>query len=200
MEYNITDRKFLGIKGLSSVKKSNIQVLDYEIKDGMIEGKINVLIKYLDIEFEEGTYKESLPFSIFCDEGTVLDVFIDNCNLSVIENQGIELDYMLIIKYDDEFKEIKEEIKEDIDQMLTEALKERDESFLDEETDDVNPVKIIDEAEPMEIKFNFCDEYITKKVICYTNLKDVSEKYNVSESSLVLNTFGENMVMITIDE
>lgn len=129
MSVKIESEKFIDIKNITAILNKNVKLVSYKYIDGMLKGTIEVVLDYLSNITEDAfNYEKEFEFEIVC--SSVGSVELTNYEISLIEGIGIELAYNL------EFEEERDAeiniIKESLDIKLDDALKEIDDSFLDD--------------------------------------------------------------------
>lgn len=208
MEYEVLDNKFISIKGINHIKDSKVEVGEYTVENNTIEGNLVIDVTYIDNEEIENIFHSKIPIQIFIDDEDV-QLEVKDTSLNVIDNQGIEVLFALIISSSEE--KIKEEIKEQIDLKLEEALKERNdiasehEEINEEEIEEIRekviqeenvekPIKIIDTSEEA-IFPKFKDSCQTYKVV-YNRFDEVHMDYELEKIIMDDN----NIVIVKMDE
>ncbi|XMB87394.1 hypothetical protein RJG79_06230 [Mycoplasmatota bacterium WC44] len=151
MKYVINCETTVDLLRVSNVYNLNYKIDDYKVGD-TLDGKIILYGKYVKDNLEEILdYEEEVDFTVDFDEKKykVSSIECDNLQYDVVFGRGINATYDVVIDYeepDQEIELIKDMIDEETDGILEEALKNRDDSFLDVEINDIErDVEILEE-------------------------------------------------------
>ena len=107
MTYEVIDNKFIAIKGINHIKKTNIEMGEYDVKNNTINGYLLIDVTYVDNDEQENIFHSKMPIQIFVEEEKC-SLEINDSSVNVVDNQGIEVLFSLLVKGNEEI--IKEEI------------------------------------------------------------------------------------------
>lgn len=247
MELNILESIFFAISKITQVKTYNKRLGNYSVEDDILTGKIYVDIDYYDFKMDEIFVTKEIDFTIILKENMEIEnVEVSGLKLEVIDNQGINCYYEVVLsakmieRKKEDFQEIskketlinenlKQEIKENYDNLLTESLEkrkdeeeevetmvivEKEEELIGEtielEEENYKKVEIISTVDDKDERgfLDFFDNSRTNykiikkiKVIDESSLNKISKDYNISIDELYTKYDKENScVTISVNE
>ncbi len=231
MELNLLESNFFNISKITQVKAFNSKLDGYEVDDSILSGTIVIDINYYDTKLEEMFVSKEIDFTIMLKEDMeVNDIKINDMRLEVIDNQGVTCYYEIILntkmierqkesfqeiskKENEKNEELKQEIKENYDTLLSESLEKRkeeqievvEESVREEEVSDSKKIEIIstmdnrNERSFLDFFDNTRNNFSVIKKIAVNNeayLNQISKDYNISIDDLYKKYDKENKCVV----
>lgn len=143
MNINIFEEKVINIEDILAIKSYLKRLDSYNIKEDSLNGMIKIDLTYLDHNMTENFKTLDLEFDVILKDGmTINEVILQDLDLYIIENKGVNIKYNIDIDYDmsyelDELTEDKEdeiiEIPVLIEEDKNEDIIDLDENDKDEE-------------------------------------------------------------------
>lgn len=99
MQLNIEKHSFGELKNILSIKNHLEKISNIDINGSYGKGTVEVNISYTDLDGAECFKVLSYPFELDLDELKILDVSLGKVRVYVVEAQGINLEYELIVNY-----------------------------------------------------------------------------------------------------
>ena len=216
MNLTIEKKEYLEAKGITYLVHEEIAISNFEYNDEKIMGIIHVVIEYF-CNSDTGTKKEErdLRFEIMKGKNTkVEEVIMDKYDFSVIDNQGVDLSYRLIVCATeiDVIEDIKDSIMDEVSSKLEEALDENErleEIAIDKKEEDPKILENVEHEKENVIEpflMDFDESYKSYKVIFVNDEKEIEEiacKYKKSVSEIYEeNNFNikNHLIIENIDE
>ncbi|MDE5714689.1 MAG: hypothetical protein K2I42_00995 [Anaeroplasmataceae bacterium] len=115
MQLNIEKHDFHKLEGIASIKNHLEKLSNVELNQSKAKGTVEINVSYHDFEGMECFKVLEFSFDLDLDGLKILEVNVAKVNLFVVEGQGLDVTYELIINYqvvEENAKEI-ELIKED---------------------------------------------------------------------------------------
>ena len=103
LKYDIDEKRFFQIAGIEEIKsyEKRFEILEYT--DGFMHSLINIDITYLNLEYEELNVSLSMPIEINATKDE--EVELKEISLEVVENEGVNVFFLLSIEILDEKRE-----------------------------------------------------------------------------------------------
>ena len=103
LKYDIDEKRFFQIAGIEEIKsyEKRFEILEYT--DGFMHSLINIDITYLNLEYEELNVSLSIPIEINATKDE--EVELKEISLEVVENEGVNVFFLLSIEILDEKRE-----------------------------------------------------------------------------------------------
>lgn len=174
MQLNIEKNNFCQLEGISNIKNHLEKLGDVTLQGSKATGNVEMSISYNDYEGLECFKSLEFPFELDLDSLKILEVLIGHVSVYLVEGQGLDITYELVINYLP--VEQAEEIK---------VIEEKDIEVIEEP-------QIIEEQNLEKIKENM-KEYYEDKLATNLNRGDkvISTKTHESVESF-LNFFDSN--------
>ena len=99
MQLDISKNYFYEVSGIVGIKAHIEKINKLEINESYAKGEIEVNLSYSDNEGMECFKVINFPFEIILDELKVIDVILTNVSVTLIEGQGVDINYSLIVNY-----------------------------------------------------------------------------------------------------
>ncbi len=207
MHLNIEKHDFQKLEGIASIKNHLEKLKDVEVNQSQAKGTIEVNVSYQDIEGMECFKVLEFFFDLDLEGLKILEVTVARVHLFVVEGQGLDVTYELVINYqvvEEQAKEI-ELIKEDdiivktdenIKEPTIEQIKEDMKEYYEDKLADnlgtkENRVLVTQSNMDPDAFLNFFDQKQTYyKLKCLyveteEDLKSISKEYNVKLEKLL---------------
>ncbi len=207
MQLNIEKHDFQKLEGIASIKNHLEKLKDVEVNQSQAKGTIEVNVSYQDIEGMECFKVLEFFFDLDLEGLKILEVTVARVHLFVVEGQGLDVTYELVINYqvvEEQAKEI-ELIKEDdiivktdenIKEPTIEQIKEDMKEYYEDKLADnlgtkENRVLVTQSNMDPDAFLNFFDQKQTYyKLKCLyveteEDLKSISKEYNVKLEKLL---------------
>ncbi len=215
MEIRMNFDAFLKLKNFVNVNDIKAEIVEYDINNDQLLGKLSVRGKYLKSDMEkEYHFDEDIPFNIMFNENyEVEDIDCINFDYQIVEGRGLDLFFEILVVFnEEEVIPVPVEVIEELETATTEDenildeeldLRTSDEVSLEElkedETEKVNKkldesFNIVTEKYPTEEKViseNLGSDYKTIRVCYYHNDEDLEELCNSNNVSIE-QVFKEN--------
>lgn len=223
MQLNIGKHYFYELDGILGIKAHIEKLNNVVLNDSTATGEIEINLSYSDVEGMECFKVLNFPFELQLDELKIIDINLADVVVAVIEGQGIDVEYSLVVNYlvndkvvevepiteniiveekeckeeDIEIKKIKEDISKDYENKLADSLQVRNESVIATKT-----------HSSVDSFLSFFDDTIAKRYSIKTiyvekdeDLDKISKEYNVP-IDLLLAGYDKNnhKVMFKVDK
>jgi len=99
MQLDISKNYFYEVSGIVGIKAHIEKINKLEINESYAKGEIEVNLSYSDNEGMECFKVINFPFEIILDELKVIDVILTNVSVTLIEGQGVDINYSLKVNY-----------------------------------------------------------------------------------------------------
>lgn len=99
MQLNIEKHNFCQLEGISNIKNHLEKMKEVSIQDSKATGVLEMNISYLDVEGMECFKSMDFPFDLDLDRLKILDVVVGRVDVYLVEGQGLDINYELIINY-----------------------------------------------------------------------------------------------------
>lgn len=148
LQLNIGKHCFIELEGISGIKAHFEKIKELKI-ESVVQGKIEINIAYTNIEGLECFKVVDFDFEFELDEIKVIDVNISDIKLLIVEQEGIDIEYSLVVNYlsldnkevilekinddvinldeNENVEKIKEDISKEYEKKLIDTLKQRSE-------------------------------------------------------------------------
>ena len=201
MQLDISKNYFYEVSGIVGIKAHIEKINKLEINESYAKGEIEVNLSYSDNEGMECFKVISFPFEIILDELKVIDVILTNVSVTLIEGQGVDINYSLIVNYlvleeekvvevemindcleeEKSLEKIKDDISKDYEEKLLDKLNERnDETIITKTHLSIDNFLDFFDKECSE-KFSLKTLHVEKE----EDLNKISKEYNVSMDVLL---------------
>ncbi|MDE6584393.1 MAG: hypothetical protein K2K15_03230 [Anaeroplasmataceae bacterium] len=120
MQLNIEKHNFFQLEGINHIKNHLEKLNNVLIHESKATGEIELNISYNDIEGLECFKSVTLPFELDLDSFKILEILVGKVNIYLVEGQGVDVDYELIVNYllkEEPVEEIKVIEEKDIEPM-----------------------------------------------------------------------------------
>ncbi len=209
MQLNLDKHHFCKLDGIVGIKNHLGKVTNVSLKEHQATGNVEMNISYSDQEGLECFKSISLPFELDLAELKPIEIVLGKTDVFVVEGQGLDIQYELVVNYvadtnkpievlpEDEVTEIgvipeeKVEMKED--QTLNEIKENISEFYEDQLADKLSRRDHVITTKSHEDPIDFLNffenkkEYYKLKCLEVHNeeeLKDIAQKYQVSLEKL----------------
>ncbi len=201
MQLDISKNYFYEVSGIVGIKAHIEKINKLEINESYASGEIEVNLSYSDNEGMECFKVINFPFEIILDELKVIDVILTNVSVTLIEGQGVDINYSLIVNYlvleeekvvevepindcleeEKSLEKIKDDISKDYEEKLLDKLNERnDETIITKTHLSIDNFLDFFDKECSE-KFSLKTLHVEKE----EDLNKISKEYNVSMDVLL---------------
>ena len=201
MQLDISKNYFYEVSGIVGIKAHIEKINKLEINESYASGVIEVNLSYSDNEGMECFKVINFPFEIILDELKVIDVILTNVSVTLIEGQGVDINYSLIVNYlvleeekvvevepindcleeEKSLEKIKDDISKDYEEKLLDKLNERnDETIITKTHLSIDNFLDFFDKECSE-KFSLKTLHVEKE----EDLNKISKEYNVSMDVLL---------------
>ncbi len=196
MNLIIEAKEFIKINDISYILNFDYNLNDYLVNDELINGSIDLNIEYF-LNNNQGIMNETkkINFSILNSNNyDIKNLKITNLDLSVLDNQGINVFYKLDLEYDifeksnnnKDLEKIKEEIVLDIDEKLENSLIEK--NLIQKETKRYD--SFFNNTKKVNYKIIFIKEENELEELAKKYQKPINEiykdnKYNIKDSVII---------------
>lgn len=99
MQINIEKNNFCQLEGISNIKNHLEKLNNVLIQDSKATGNIEINISYNDYEGLECFKSLDFPFELDLDSLKILEVLIGRVHVYLIEGQGLDITYELVVNY-----------------------------------------------------------------------------------------------------
>lgn len=99
MQLNIEKNNFCQLEGISNIKNHLEKLNNVVINDTKATGKVEINVSYNDVEGLECFKSLEFPFELDLDSLKILEVLIGRVNVYLVEGQGLDITYELVINY-----------------------------------------------------------------------------------------------------
>lgn len=224
MQLKLEKHHFYKLDGIASIKNHLEKLVEVAVAESKATGHVEFNVSYYDQEGLECFKSFSVPFELDLAELKILEVLLGRTDTFLVEGQGLDIQYELVINYeaaevknidvinDEEVKEIELipqdsiEIKDDQD--LEEIKENISEYYEDKLADNLHREDqvLITKGHPDSIDFlNFLEgqkEYYKLKCLYVENeesLKQIAKDYQVSLDKLLAGyDRAEHKVLFTL--
>ena len=187
MKYEVSEKKFYKIENISKVLDIEYELKHLETTFDLEKYDLEINLKYEDINVEEQSLNVVMPIELATSMTEQLFATINNLEVKLVNNDGIELDITLDIEVI-EIDIDKEEIHEIYQAELEAKLQEREEIVVEEiveQNETIEPIMTINTAQDNNsdnLFSNLKTEYVKYKVISLdeNSLDKISVKYNLA--------------------
>ena len=188
MQLEIEKHNFYKLENVTNLKNFLGKTKDVRIEDSLAKGNVEINISYLDHEGLECFKAIEFEFELDLQELKILEVTMGKINKFLVENQGLDINYQLIINYlekedniviekidiDSENEKIKEDMQEYYEDQLLNNLSR--EIISTHNNDETNFLNFFDTAGYSKIKCIYVDNSL--------ELEKIAEDYNISIDKL----------------
>ena len=118
MQLNIEKNNFCQLEGISNIKNHLEKLSNVVVNDSKATGNVEINISYNDYEGLECFKSLDFPFELDLESLKILEVLIGHVNVYLVEGQGLDIQYELIINYlplEEQVEEIKVIEEKDIE-------------------------------------------------------------------------------------
>lgn len=193
MNFDITEMEYFPIPKISHLNSYDTKIIEGIKDEEVYKTSIMIQIDYCDSDMTNCTKEVSLPFELNLGDKELIELKLNNVDIQVIDNQGINIEYFIYVEVsevsvafeqDNLFNEEIMTLDEKEDVTIIEA-KEQITSSYEEILENTGireelPVKYIDSECPVS---NLKDDFMNIKVLFNINVDDVDKiafKYNLS--------------------
>lgn len=99
MQLDISKSYFYEVSGIVGIKAHIEKINKLEIDNSLAKGEIELNLSYSDNEGMECFKVINFPFDLILDELKIIDVNLANVCVTLVEGQGVEVSYSLIVNY-----------------------------------------------------------------------------------------------------
>lgn len=195
MQLKIDKHYFYKLDGIANLKNHLEKITQFEKKDSKATGNMEINFSYNDQEGLECFKSFAIPFELDLAELKLLDVVLGKTEVFIVEGQGLDIHYELIVNYlMDEGKDIEIVPVEEEQQPSLEENQNNENSNVQEiEVIPEHEIEVKQETEDLEeIKENI-SEYYEEKLATNLNRKDeVIVTKGSSNVADFLNFFDED--------
>lgn len=167
MIYEINEQEFHAIPRISTIKSYHYQFLEQEIHGTVLSAILQIDLTYYNFDYKEFYTGISLPIELNFSDKKLNDLSIRSIQLDVVEGQGIQCHYTLVIDAEsletadclsaEELHQAKEILKENYEDLL--------EANLDKRVDDYEEEVVACEEEVDELEEEARDELCEEEAI-----------------------------------
>ena len=170
MKYEVNEKKFYKIEGISDVKNYNFELKHLDTTFDLEKYNLEVVLEYEDLKQQEQKIVISLPIELATTMTEQLSAFIKEVDLKMVNNDGVELDITLAIEVL-ELNVDKEEIHDTYQAELETKLQEREEVVVED--------ILIEKVTSEDTKLTINTDTINTNDNLFNNLKTEYVKYKV---------------------
>lgn len=199
MLFDVTQKQFVDIKGINHLINQRVLDNSFEVENQIIKGIIKIeLVYYSSIVNDEITEDKEIPYHILSNKDKIVtEINVLDMQFQVIDNQGIDIEFKLALTVIPSAELEKEEIVNELNQMLENALMEDERNEIIEEDNGL----INNEA----LMYDLNESYRVIRVIYTSNDADVeriAQMYNKSVMELYAsnNFCKDNRFVLELDE
>ncbi|HRF70540.1 MAG TPA: hypothetical protein PKV66_03840 [Candidatus Pelethenecus sp.] len=172
MQLNIEKHNFCQLEGIGSIKNHLEKLTNVAIQDAHALGNVELNSSYNDFEGLECFKSLSFPFDLDLSELKILEIQLGKVDVFLIEGQGLDINYELVINY----LPIAEEIKV-IEEEQIEILPDKQEEDLEQIKEDMMEYY----ADKLASNLSRNDQVITTKthenVASFLNFFDAKQSF-----------------------
>ncbi len=100
MQLNLQKHYFMELSGISSIK-AHIEKINHEqIEQSKASGEIELNLSYTDVNSTECFKVFTFPYEMELDELKIQGIQLSQCNVAVVEGQGIDVECILQVEYE----------------------------------------------------------------------------------------------------
>ncbi|MDE6660990.1 MAG: hypothetical protein K2J93_04160 [Anaeroplasmataceae bacterium] len=99
MQLNIEKNNFCQLEGISNIKNHLEKLSNVVVNDSKATGNVEINVSYNDFEGLECFKSLDFPFELDLESLKILEVLIGHVNVYLVEGQGLDINYELIINY-----------------------------------------------------------------------------------------------------
>lgn len=202
MQLNIEKHNFCKLDGIANIKNHLEKISNVKLDEGKATGRVEINIAYNDFEGLECFKVLDFPFELDLEKLKILEVLLGKTEVYIVEGQGMDIHYELVINYlplEDKEIEIEiideapipaleekslEEIKEDISEYYEDKLADnlaRDDTTVLVTKGHKDPTSFLDFFDSKAGYYKLKCLYVTKE----EELNQISKEYNVPLETLI---------------
>ncbi|MDE5546316.1 MAG: hypothetical protein K2I88_02505 [Anaeroplasmataceae bacterium] len=99
MQLNIEKNNFCQLEGISNIKNHLEKLSNVVVNDSKATGNVEINVSYNDFEGLECFKSLDFPFELDLESLKILEVLIGHVNVYLVEGQGLDINYELVINY-----------------------------------------------------------------------------------------------------
>lgn len=99
MQLNIEKNNFCQLEGISNIKNHLEKLNDVVINESKAKGMVEINVSYNDFEGLECFKSLEYPFELDLDSLKILEVLLGHVDVFLVEGQGLDIRYELIVNY-----------------------------------------------------------------------------------------------------
>lgn len=99
MQLNIQKHYFYELIGISNIKAHIEKLNNLQMTASKVSGEIEINVSYTDVQGMECFKVLPFPFDLDLESLNVVDVNLAKTNVAVVEGQGLDVEYILVISY-----------------------------------------------------------------------------------------------------
>lgn len=99
MQLDLSKSYFYEVSGIVGIKAHIEKISKLEIDNSKVSGQIELNLSYSDNEGMECFKVINFPFEIILDELKVIDVNLSNVSITLVEGEGVDISYSLVVNY-----------------------------------------------------------------------------------------------------
>ncbi|MDE6655933.1 MAG: hypothetical protein K2J85_02965 [Anaeroplasmataceae bacterium] len=99
MQLNIEKNNFCQLEGISNIRNHLEKLNHVVVNNSKATGSIEINISYNDYEGLECFKSLDFPFELDLDSLKILEVLIGHVNVYLVEGQGLDINYELVVNY-----------------------------------------------------------------------------------------------------
>lgn len=99
MQLNLEKHHFYKLDGISSLKNHLEKLTDVRIDNAKATGNVEINLSYHDQEGGECFKAFAVPFDLDLSELKILEIVLGKTNAFLVEGQGLDIDYELVVNY-----------------------------------------------------------------------------------------------------
>lgn len=99
MQLNIEKNNFCQLEGISNIKNHLEKLNHVEVNESKATGTVEINVCYNDYEGLECFKSLEFPFELDLDSLKILEVLIGHVNVYLVEGQGLDINYELVVNY-----------------------------------------------------------------------------------------------------
>ncbi len=139
MNINIFEEKVINIEDILAIKSYLKRLDSYNIKEDSLNGMIKIDLTYLDHNMTENFKTLDLEFDVILKDGmTINEVILQDLDLYIIENKGVNIKYNIDIDYDMSYEldELTEDKEDEIIEIPVLIEEDKNEDIIDLDEND----------------------------------------------------------------
>lgn len=99
MQLNIEKNNFCKLEGISNIKNHLEKLNNVVVNESKATGNVEINVSYNDYEGLECFKSLDFPFELDLDSLKILEVLIGHVNVYLVEGQGLDINYELVVNY-----------------------------------------------------------------------------------------------------